>query len=246
MDFTLHQLVVGYQAHGNQPALRVGPVTTTLPSSRLTCLTGPNGSGKSTLLRTLAGFQPPLGGEVMVNLDGEEHMTSFSSLPIKERALLVSVVLTTPLSSVHLTVNEVVALGRQPHTGYFGRLGSHDHDIVRQSLEQVGIAPLSHRMMTTLSDGERQKVMIAKALAQETPVILMDEPTAFLDYPSKMDIIRLLSRLAHQHDKTILFSTHDLDLALAVADDFWLLDDEGFHPQARTLVERLRQWRGDT
>lgn len=126
-----------------------------------------------------------------------------------------------------MTVYELVGLGRSPYTGFWGTLNEEDHRIVKESISMVGISQLSKRMIQTLSDGERQKVMIAKALAQQTPVIFLDEPTAFLDYPSKVEMMQLLHRLSRETDKTIFLSTHDLELALQIADTVWLMSKEG-------------------
>ena len=123
-----------------------------------------------------------------------------------------------------MTVTELVGLGRSPYTGFWGTLQKEDKEIVDRSISLVGITALKDRMIQTLSDGERQKVMIAKALAQETPVIYLDEPTAFLDYPSKVEMMQLLHQLSRKTDKTIFLSTHDLELALQIADCLWLMD----------------------
>ena len=186
----------------------------------LTCLLGPNGAGKSTLLRTLAGFQPALGGSITI---GGDSIKSFKS---KDLARLISVVLTDNAGIKNMTAYDVVAMGRAPYTGFWGKLREQDKKTIDKSFEWVNIVELKERKMQTLSDGERQKVMIAKAIAQETPIIFMDEPTAFLDYPSKIQMMLLLHRLAKSLKKTIFLSTHDLEHALQVADHIWLLDKE--------------------
>ncbi len=191
-----------------------------LHAGELTCLLGPNGAGKSTLLRSLAGFQRTLEGEVTVK--GER----LESLYGNRLARLVSVVLTNNSGIKNLTVEQVVALGRSPYTGFWGRLRVRDRRTVDRCLEWVGMDNFRSRRMETLSDGEKQKVMIAKAIAQETPVIFLDEPTAFLDYPSKVSMLLLLHRLAKALKKTVFLSTHDLEHALQVADQVWLLDKE--------------------
>ncbi|MCF0159626.1 MAG: ABC transporter ATP-binding protein, partial [Bacteroidaceae bacterium] len=137
---------------------------------------------------------------------------------------VIGVVLTDKLEVQNLRVEELVGLGRSPYTGFWGSLRENDNVIVQEAISQVGIQDLSQRMVMTLSDGERQKAMIAKALAQQTPVIILDEPTAFLDYPSKVELMQLLAKLAHDMDKTIFLSTHDLEIALQVADKVWLLE----------------------
>ena len=186
----------------------------------LTCLLGPNGAGKSTLLRTLAGFQPALGGSITI---GGDNIKSFKS---KDLARLISVVLTDNAGIKNMTAYDVVAMGRAPYTGFWGKLREQDKKTIDKSFEWVNIVELKERKMQTLSDGERQKVMIAKAIAQETPIIFMDEPTAFLDYPSKIQMMLLLHRLAKSLKKTIFLSTHDLEHALQVADHIWLLNKE--------------------
>lgn len=188
-----------------------------LKPGELTFLLGPNGAGKSTLIRTLVGFQPRLSGEVSI---GGKPIKGISE---SEYSKLVSVVLTERSLIGGMTVRELVGLGRYPHTGYFGILRSKDHRVVERAIAQVGIADLASKYVSELSDGERQKAMIAKALAQETPIIILDEPTAFLDLPSKIEVMVLLHQLAAQTGKSILLSTHDLELALQLADRIWLL-----------------------
>lgn len=188
-----------------------------LSEGQLTCLLGANGAGKSTLLRTLSGFLPPLEGEIL--LQGKPLAT----YSIAERARTIGVVLTERPELHHLAVKELAAMGRSPYTGFWGRLSKDDEAIVNEALCMVGMREMATRMVDTLSDGERQKVMIAKALAQQTPVIFLDEPTAFLDYPSKVETMLLLRRLAHETGKVIFLSTHDVELALQTADTLWLM-----------------------
>lgn len=193
-------------------------LTARLYPGELTCLLGPNGAGKSTLLRTLAGFQKPLGGTVEIN---GKDVGVFSG---KELSQTVSVVLTEKPLLENMDVETLVGFGRAPYTGFWGVFSEGDQEAVNNALSLIGIEDLRGRMVQSLSDGERQKVMIAKAIAQETPVILLDEPTAFLDYPSKVEIMLLLYSLAHNMDKTIFLSTHDLDMALQLTDRIWLMD----------------------
>ncbi len=192
-----------------------------LRPGRLTCLLGPNGVGKSTLLRTLCGFQPPLEGQILI--DGRDAAT----MTRKEMSRTIGIVLTERPDVADMCAAEMVAMGRTPYTGFWGSLRAEDKKQVDEALRLVGIEALADRMVHTLSDGERQKVMIAKALAQDTPLILLDEPTAFLDFPSKVETLRLLRRLAHEAGKTIFLSTHDLEMAIQLADDLWLLSTEG-------------------
>lgn len=192
-----------------------------LPEATVTALIGVNGAGKSTLLRTLMGELPAKAGKVVLN--GKDAAT----YTLKERARMMSVVLTHRVEVDSIPVREVVALGRLPYTPLFGALSETDMDLVDAAMERLALKSMAHRPIGTLSDGERQRVMIAKALAQETPLILLDEPTAFLDYPTKVDLLMQLKELARTHRKTILLSTHDLDLALKLVDRLWLLTPEG-------------------
>ena len=185
----------------------------------MACLLGSNGVGKSTVLRTLAGFQPPLAGNVM--LDGQD----LSSLSAAERSKSVAVVLTERVEVPYMRVTDMVGMGRQPYTGFFGGLSKEDRRIVGEAIEMVGIESLADRTIDTLSDGERQKAMLAKALAQQTPVILLDEPTAFLDFHAKVATLRLMLRLAHETSKTILLSTHDVEMAIQLSDLLWIVQD---------------------
>lgn len=184
----------------------------------LTCLLGANGIGKSTLLRTLSGFQPKLAGEIFIQ---EKEIEDYTD---SELSRIIAVVLTDRLDVRNMTAQELIGLGRSPYTNFWGSLDEKDKDIVQQAIRRINIENLSHRMVHTLSDGERQKVMIAKALVQETPVIFLDEPTAFLDFPSKVEIMQLLHRLSRETGKTIFLSTHDLELALQIADKLWIMD----------------------
>ena len=176
-------------------------ITATIFSGELTCLLGANGVGKSTLLRTLSAFQPKLGGKIFI--EGKE----ISEFTDKQLSRVISVVLTEKPDIRNMTVEELVGLGRSPYTGFWGTLAKDDKVVVNNAIRLVGIESLQGRMIQTLSDGERQKVMIAKALAQDTPVIYLDEPTAFLDYPSKVEMMQLLYKLSRETDKTIFLST---------------------------------------
>ena len=188
-----------------------------LRRGELTSLIGLNGAGKSTLLRTLCGFQPAVSGTVRVL--GRE-LPEYSS---HELALTVGVVLTERTNAGGLTVRELVALGRQPHTGFFGRLGERDREVVSEAMSAVGIAHKADSYVSELSDGERQRTMIAKALAQECPVIVLDEPTAFLDVASRIETMSLLHDTARRQGKAVLLSTHDIDNALIFSDRLLLL-----------------------
>ena len=215
----LKELTIGYAQKNNTKVVASG-INATLHSGRLTCLIGANGIGKSTLLRTLSAFQPPLGGEIFID---NESPIPLSTLTDKQLSRLIGVVLTEKPDVQNMTVFELVGLGRSPYTGFWGRLNEDDKEVVKESLRLVGIESLQDRLIQTLSDGERQKTMIAKALAQQTPVIYLDEPTAFLDYPSKVEMLTLLRHLARETGKTIFLSTHDMELALQIADELWLM-----------------------
>jgi len=217
----LQQLTIGYQSKGNSKVV-ADDLCATLNSGELTCLLGPNGIGKSTLLRTLSAFQPPLAGDIVVVVGSRQ--TPLATLTDKQMSRLLGIVLTEKPDVRNMTVTELVGLGRSPYTGFWGTLQADDRRIVDDAISLVGIQALSHRMVHTLSDGERQKVMIAKALAQQTPVIFLDEPTAFLDFPSKVDTMQLLRRLAHDEHKIIFLSTHDVELSLQLADRLWLME----------------------
>ena len=221
MTISLNTLSIGYRTK-NGTITVASDITADVESGRLTCLIGQNGVGKSTLLRTLAGFQPALGGNI--NIKGKDT----SLYTPRQLAREVSVVLTAKPDVQSMTVKEIVGLGRTPYTGFWGTPGDDDNRIVAESLDMVGISRLADRQITTLSDGERQKMMIAKALAQQTPIIILDEPTAFLDYPSKVEMMQLLLRLSREAGKTIFLSTHDLEIALQIADTIWLMtSDDG-------------------
>ena len=213
----ISNLTTGYkQKKGDNIIAR--NLNASLTKGTLTCLLGPNGCGKSTLLRTLAAFQPPLSGEVLI------EGSPLSSYSTRQLAQLISIVLTDNSNITGMTVYNVIAMGRSPYTDFWGRLQPKDKEIIDQSIDLVGIRPLIHRRMQTLSDGERQKVMIAKAIAQQTPIIFLDEPTAYLDYPSKVQTLLLLHHLTRTLGKTIFLSTHDIEHALLAADNIWLLD----------------------
>ncbi|MDR0687713.1 MAG: ABC transporter ATP-binding protein [Prevotellaceae bacterium] len=200
--------------------------------AELVALLGRNGRGKSTLLRTIIGIQPPLGGAV--HILGKD----IRSYPLRTLATLVSYVSTDNVKVGNLKVFDLVSLGRHPHTGWFGVLSQKDRDVVMQSLAMVGMENYAWRNIGCLSDGERQRVMVARALAQDTPAIVLDEPTAFLDLPNRYEVILLLKQLAQEQRRAILFSTHDLSVALKVADRVWVMGDGEFHqgaPQALML-----------
>jgi iron complex transport system ATP-binding protein len=207
----IEKLTIGYRRRRGARVIAEG-LNASIPSGELTCLLGRNGVGKSTLLRTLSAFLPPLDGGVLL------FGRPLQDYSVKELSRTIGVVLTERPGIINLTVRELVGMGRNPYMGFWGRMSKDDHAIVDEAIVLTGIEPLADRMIQTLSDGERQKVMIAKALAQQTPVIFLDEPTAFLDFPSKVETMHLLKRLVRETGKTIFLSTHDLELALQTAD----------------------------
>jgi len=209
-------LSIGYFLRGRRRKVVHDGLDLQLFPGEVTCLLGLNGAGKSTLLRTLCGFQPPLGGEILLM---GKPLSEYSQ---SDFALTVGVVLTEKTNAGGITVYELVSLGRHPYTGFFGQLKKQDRDIIEQSLEKTGIAHKADNYVSELSDGERQKAMIAKALAQQCPIILLDEPTAFLDVTSRIETMVLLHKLAVEQQKAILLSTHDLDLAIQMGDCLWL------------------------
>ena len=211
---TIHieKLSIGYPSKGDVKVV-ASDICAGINSGELTCLLGANGVGKSTLLRTLSAFQPKLSGEIRIQ--GKE----IGSYTDKQLSKVISV---EKCDIRNMTSVELIGLGRSPYTGFWGTLSKEDKEVVDHAINLVGISHLAHRMVHTLSDGERQKVMIAKALSQETPVIFLDEPTAFLDFPSKVEMMQLLHQLSRQTDKTIFLST--LELALQIADKIWLMD----------------------
>lgn len=233
---TIEHLTIGYHGRRHDHTI-AADICATIHGGLLTCLLGNNGTGKSTLLKTLSGFLPPLHGEIHIN--GMDN----ALLSAKDRARLIGVVLTERPDVTNMRVSEMVAMGRSPYTGFWGALGADDKRIVDEAMDMTGITQLADRRLVTLSDGERQKVMIAKTLAQQTPVIFLDEPTSFLDFGSKVEVMRLLRHLAHSMDKTIFLSTHDLAIALQMSDMLWLMEKEegGSHITTGTPAE-LAQW----
>lgn len=198
-------------------------VSTSFEVGRLTALIGRNGSGKSTLLRALAGLNTEYKGQIML---GEEEIRQLDAHTLSTRLALVT---TERVRIANLRCRDVVALGRAPYTNWIGRMQEEDRQLVEHALEVVGMSAFSDRTMDRMSDGECQRVMIARALAQQTPIILLDEPTSFLDLPNRYELCRLLSQLAHEEQKCILFSTHELDIARTMCDSIALVDNPHLH-----------------
>jgi iron complex transport system ATP-binding protein len=217
----LESLRVGYD-HGKRGRVTVAErIDQSIESAQFVCLVGPNGAGKSTLLRTICGMQRPLGGAVLLDgLDLHEQ-------PAAELARRVSVVLTDHTGAGGLTARGLVALGRHPYTSWTGRLTPEDERVIGWALECTSATELGPRQVDELSDGERQRVLVARALAQEPDLMVLDEPTAFLDLPHRVELMSLLRGLARSTSRTFLLSTHDLDLALRTADLIWLLGPSG-------------------
>jgi iron complex transport system ATP-binding protein len=218
-------LSVGYQQRSSVHTVRQD-INVVARQGELIALLGPNGCGKSTLLRTLSGLQHPVSGAVKVYAPGvnADACTEVRQLSPLERAKSMALVLTDTVRLGYLTVEQLVEMGRHPYTTFSGNLHRSDRDRVSAALEAVHLETYRQRLVAELSDGERQRVLIAKALAQDTPLILLDEPTSFLDLPNRIEIMLLLRALASKEGKCIVLSTHEIDLALKVADRLWLMD----------------------
>ena len=220
MDVILaHNLSIGYHLPKGRVKTVHSSLDVALKEGTLTCLMGLNGAGKSTLLKTLCGLLPPLGGEVLV------YGRKLDAYGAHELSRVIGVVLTGSGNVSGMTVRELVSIGRYPHTGFFGRLRESDEVVVRDAAASVGLLSKLECNISELSDGERQKAFIAKVLAQECPIIILDEPTSFLDIVSRIDILFLLKSIAKEQQKSILLSTHDIDTAIKLADRLWLLPD---------------------
>jgi iron complex transport system ATP-binding protein len=211
-------LNIGYRAESGDKVLGVS-LNLKLEKGKLVALLGPNGSGKSTLIRSISGLLSILGGSIFIEGD------SIDNLSRNKRAQKISVVLTDSINTVGLSVFEVVSYGRFPYTNWLGKLVDNDIKIIEESLKLVDMLDYINRKINTLSDGERQRVMIAKALAQQSDIVILDEPTAHLDLVNRVEMMKLLRKLAHEQNKAILLSTHELDLAMQSADILWLMSN---------------------
>jgi iron complex transport system ATP-binding protein len=214
------ELAVGYPAKRSRTVVLEG-LNLSVRAGEMVCLAGPNGIGKSTLLRTISKIQPPLAGSVEIN------GIDLSRLNQMALARSLGVVLTERPLAGALPAHRLVELGRYPHLNWLGQLGPHDHDVVAWAIDAVSASHLASRDSSKLSDGERQRFMIARALAQEPSILLLDEPTAFLDVPSRVELMGLLRRLVREEELAIVVSTHDLELALRMADTLWLVAPGG-------------------
>ncbi len=212
----LKKLKIGYKT-GKKKLELLQDINAFIRKGELLAVIGKNGSGKSTLLRTLAGLHKPLSGTVYLNGD------ILSRMKTSRLAREVSFVSTEVVKPVHMRVEDLVSLGRAPYTGWFGSLHKTDRDMVEQAIRLTGLESMRHESVLEISDGQRQRAMIARTLAQDTGVIILDEPTAFLDLPGRYEIVRLLNDLACRQSKTIIFSTHDLQISLQEADRLWLI-----------------------
>lgn len=214
--FETQNLAVGY-THGKQATTLLSGLNLSLDSGQLVALLGQNGAGKSTLIRALTFATKPIEGKILL------HGVDFDTITKSERARLLGLVSTERIQAGALTVSELVGLGRQPYTGFLGRLSDDDRAIVADAIRSVGMSHKAESFVANLSDGERQKVMIARALAQHTPIIVLDEPTAFLDAASRIETMQLLAALAHEQGKAILLSTHDISRSLMLTDQLWVI-----------------------
>ncbi|MCG8388508.1 MAG: ABC transporter ATP-binding protein [Cytophagales bacterium] len=210
-----HELAVGYRS-GKETHIIMEGLNCEVMTSRLICFMGPNGVGKSTLLRTLSGAQAPLAGDIF--LKGKK----IKELSKTSLASYISVVLTDPIHVGNITVRELISFGRYPYMGWNINFSSQDADAIDRAIDETHLTGIENRKIAELSDGQRQKVLIARALCQDTPLIILDEPTAHLDLNNRVEIINLLKQLTRKTKKAILMATHELDLALQTADELWL------------------------
>jgi len=221
INIELKQLSVGYEQPGEAPLEVLKNINFTAAPGEMVALIGSNGIGKSTLLRTLAAFQPWFSGDIQINGKG------LKTLNPKEIARIMSFVSTENIRVPNLSIFDLVAYGRFPYTNWIGMLASEDKSLVYEAIEKVGLGGFEQRSVMQISDGERQRAMIARALAQDTPVIILDEPTAYLDVSNKYEIFHLLQVLAVEKKKTIVLSTHDLNIALREVDKLWIVTENG-------------------
>ena len=213
-------LSIGFRGTGENAGVIFKGINVTAGKGELVALFGPNGIGKSTLLRSLAKLQIPLSGEILLF---NENIRNYSRTRL---ARMLGFVSTEIIHVNNLRVRDLISLGRYPYTGWMGRLGTDDTEKVDDAINMVSARHLEHKFIHQLSDGERQRAMIARTLAQDTSIIVLDEPTAFLDLPNKYEIVHLLQKLASEREKTVIFSTHDLNIAIQEAGKIWLMLDD--------------------
>jgi iron complex transport system ATP-binding protein len=216
----LESLEIGYSS-GKKKRVLLSPLSATASKGEMISVIGMNGIGKSTLLRTLAGVQKQLGGAVFY---GEKEIGEFAP---PELARITGYISTEPVRTGNMTVYDLVSLGRYPHTNWIGTISDEDEKMILSAMEKTSVLSFSGRYLTEMSDGERQKAMIARLVAQNTDIMLMDEPTSFLDVRNRFDVLHLLYRLTREEDKTIIFTTHDLDMAIRHSDKIWLILQSG-------------------
>jgi len=231
---TTSNLQIGYRSKKKDLLIASG-LNLSLEGGKLVCLLGKNGIGKSTLLRTLSHVQPRLGGEIYIDQQKIEHWTA------PELAQKISTVFTERIPANNLSVYELIALGRQPYTNWLGKLNESDLHYINLAIKQTQCEDLLSKKHHQLSDGQLQKVMIARSLAQDTPIITLDEPTAHLDIHHKISLFMLLKRLAKKMNKAILVSTHEIHYALEMADELWLMDENGLQTGATKDLVKAKQ-----
>jgi iron complex transport system ATP-binding protein len=214
-------LLIGYVSGRNKNIL-LPPLNASALKGELIAVLGPNGIGKSTLLKTITGLHYSLGGAVFIN---DNSINNYSRSDLAQKIGYIS---TEPVKVINMTVFDLVSLGRYPYTNWLGKIAGGDHEIINDSIEKVGLMKFHDRYIAELSDGERQKAMIARVLAQDTEIMVMDEPTAFLDIRSKFEIVHLLHDLSRNKGKTVIFSTHDLHTAISESDKIWLTLKDSF------------------
>jgi len=224
MDYNLNilninNLSVGYKT-GKQNAVLIDDITTSVNRGELIALIGRNGTGKSTLLKTIVGLNKKISGQIIFNNTDIEDFT------VSKLAKIISFVSTAKVFVPNAKVRDIIALGRGVYLNWYGKLNNNDKNIINQAVNLVGIEHLQNKNFSQISDGERQRVMIARAIAQDTDIIVLDEPTAFLDLPNRFMVFSILKNLAHEKNKTIIFSTHDLENILDNVNKIWLLDSQ--------------------
>jgi len=213
-----HNLTIGYASK-----VLLSKLNLSLKKGEMVCLVGPNGTGKSTLIKTLTNIINPISGSVLLTAD--KSSKNIKEIPLKDLAQHISIVLTDKLPPTNFSVYDIVSLGRVPHTNWLGNLSKNDDKIINEALEKVNLTTYKDRKIDSLSDGEKQRVMFAKALAQDTEIIILDEPTAHLDVVYRAELLSLLKNLAETTQKAILISTHELEMAIQSADHIWLIDN---------------------
>ncbi len=214
----ISNLTIGYQK-----CAIISNISVTAMPNEMICIIGRNGQGKSTLIKTLCKLLPPISGSVDIN---QQNLLKLND---NEFSKLISVVLTSKITIYNTSVKEFVAYGRYPYTNWIGKLTDKDQEIIDYAITLCDINHLINRDFDSLSDGEKQKVNIARAIAQQTPIIILDEPTAHLDLVNNMEIFKLLQHLAHNFGKTIIFSTHHMEIALQLSDKIWVVNNHSIH-----------------